>query len=998
MISITKTYDFFIEKIGWAIIGWLALFSPLLPIIGYKQAPGLLKAPLLLQVDSFPFYKSTCICVTGLIVSAFGIAVIRMFDLYASIRRNRSETAVQLHAPTDQRVTDLFWWNSNSTAWPLVFWPLWLLPTAILLWAMRDVTNLDFQRADRGSTIALSQYLFSILQGLLIASFALFSVSLAHAFISKNLISMCGLLPYEDQAMLVIESIFGKSKFNPNTRIAITRHWLMPGYLDGRTNKPLPGHIQMAVFMVFALVAFLILYRQSPTETEWKTNYLPVVSYALLLFFLAFGVLSWITFVLLRYRLSLVIMLPFFMLFYNWIGPSFHVDSNRYIRVIYPLDHPQRFVATDPNPSALANAGGKSNETESTFKRIIADISKQTRATVPPQRKRLKEIFDSEWDFPEDNGKKTLVVVTASGGGIQASAWTAQVLTRLDAICPIFSESIGLVSGVSGGSVGAMYYLGHRGYRRNSKGDVSPDSILRLTDSQKKRICQAARASSLETIAWGLTFPDAFKNIMPFQWKADSPHGNDHLFWDRGLALESSWWRKMGDRDDDWRYFKQLRMKDLIEPTNNGRMPPVIFNATAVETGQRVSIATFKTIGETSIKHPTEAPKDFETITTPIDFFDFFEPVCQDENRFDLRVSAAVRLSASFSYVTPVVTPFIPESEKNARKEFDSRLNYHLCDGGYADNTGLVSAIQVLMDLLDSYRNNNQPPPFQQILLLSIEAFPESKAQASEFQDKSGITSGTFGPLLAMINARVASQAERANLEKRLFHLAGKTTSTTQSKASSVQYQENPFWKEFGEACIELNSNLKTQEDSELSKREFEQLRQQLNYFVMQFEIDDSEGSDQVIRDLSEPKRMAGQYQEQWSSNDTKIADHLRRSFEKTTIAARKLTEWEQSAPPQTIAEHQTLTDSNEGYQPVEVHPVEIRFNLNTPPLSWELSPAELNNLDAQWNVFENKIIYMHKNKSVQPTMVSDASDPPNLSLEELWSALKSIDSTIKKP
>jgi len=543
-----------------------------------------------------------------------------------------------------------------------------------------------------------------------------------------------------------------------------------------------------------------------------------------------------------------------------------------------------------------------------------------------------------------------------------------------------------------------MYYLGHRGYRRNSKGDDFIDSMLRLTDSQKGRICQAARASSLETIAWGLTFPDAFKNVMPFQGKADSPHGNDHLFWDRGLALESSWWRKMGDRDDDWRYFKQLRMKDLIEPTNNGRMPPVIFNATAVETGQRVSIATFKTIGETSIKHPTEAPKDFETITTPIDFFDFFEPVCKDTKRFDLRVSAAVRLSASFSYVTPVVTPFIPESEKNSEKRFESRLNYHLCDGGYADNSGLVSAIQVLMDLLDFYRKENQPAPFQQILLLSIEAFPVSKAQASEFQDKSGITSGTFGPLLAMINARVASQAERANLEKRLFHLIEKSTSTKQSEASSVRHQENPFWKEFGEACIELNSNLKTQEDSELSKRDFEQLKQHLKYFVMQFEIDDSQGYEQVMRDLSEPKRMAEQYQEQWSSNDTKIADHLRSSFEKTTIAARKLTEWEQSARPQTFTDLQTPTDSIGGYQPVEVHPVEIRFNLNTPPLSWELSPAELNNLDVQWNVFKNKILSMHNNNSEHPTMVSDVSNPPNLSLEELWSALKSIDSTSKKP
>ena len=53
-----------------------------------------------------------------------------------------------------------------------------------------------------------------------------------------------------------------------------------------------------------------------------------------------------------------------------------------------------------------------------------------------------------------------LVVVTAAGGGIQAAAWTAQVLAGLDRIYgPDFTRSVGLVSGVSGGSVGTMYYM-----------------------------------------------------------------------------------------------------------------------------------------------------------------------------------------------------------------------------------------------------------------------------------------------------------------------------------------------------------------------------------------------------------------------------------------------------------------------------------------------------------------------------------------------------------
>jgi hypothetical protein len=56
--------------------------------------------------------------------------------------------------------------------------------------------------------------------------------------------------------------------------------------------------------------------------------------------------------------------------------------------------------------------------------------------------------------------KKTLVIVTAAGGGIQAAAWTAQVLTGLEQIYGNeFRDSIGVVSSVSGGSVGAMFFL-----------------------------------------------------------------------------------------------------------------------------------------------------------------------------------------------------------------------------------------------------------------------------------------------------------------------------------------------------------------------------------------------------------------------------------------------------------------------------------------------------------------------------------------------------------
>ncbi len=56
--------------------------------------------------------------------------------------------------------------------------------------------------------------------------------------------------------------------------------------------------------------------------------------------------------------------------------------------------------------------------------------------------------------------RDTAIVVAASGGGTQAAAWTARVLSGLDKECGVscaFSESIALISGTSGGAVGAMF-------------------------------------------------------------------------------------------------------------------------------------------------------------------------------------------------------------------------------------------------------------------------------------------------------------------------------------------------------------------------------------------------------------------------------------------------------------------------------------------------------------------------------------------------------------
>ena len=153
----------------------------------------------------------------------------------------------------------------------------------------------------------------------------------------------------------------------------------------------------------------------------------------------------------------------------------------------------------------------------------------------PYQALPWEEVLSKRAFWQDAEGKRTLVVVDASGGGIQASAWTTQVLTGLHEIYgEPFSRSIGLISAVSGGSVGTVFYLSHRS-------DLSPDfdseeggTVLSPEAIEKIRL--ASRASGLEATCWGIAYPDTLRAVFP-------PLARESI--DRGWSIEQSWRARM---------------------------------------------------------------------------------------------------------------------------------------------------------------------------------------------------------------------------------------------------------------------------------------------------------------------------------------------------------------------------------------------------------------------------------------------------------------------
>ncbi len=320
--------------------------------------------------------------------------------------------------------------------------------------------------------------------------------------------------------------------------------------------------------------------------------------------------------------------------------------------------------------------------------------------------KDFKKAIEKRLEYQGEEKEKTLVVVCASGGGIQAAGWTVQVLTGLqDMLGNSFTKSIGFISSVSGGSVGMMYYLD-----RFDPNKTYPDR------NEFENIFKSATEDSLDAVGWGLAYPDLWRIVgLPFF----APK-----ICDRGAALVTDWQGELKNPNS-----KQF-LSTWGEQILNGKIPIPIFNATLVEDGRRFLIS----------------PMTFGPINKSVDFNTLYAG-------YDIDVVTAARLSATFSYVSPI-SRYVGENPKG---------NYHIADGGYFDNSGMVTMVEWLNEWLDPQKGLN----IKRVLLLQINAFPESTPSKSKIEG--GWFQAIIGPLLTLFSVRDTTQLSRVSTEVELL-------------------------------------------------------------------------------------------------------------------------------------------------------------------------------------------------------------------------------------
>jgi len=310
------------------------------------------------------------------------------------------------------------------------------------------------------------------------------------------------------------------------------------------------------------------------------------------------------------------------------------------------------------------------------------------------------------------NGNTPMILVATTGGGIQAAGWTARVLTGLNEEVNGFSPHIRLISSVSGGSVGALYFSA--AYRNGEVPKADSNTIL-----------ANAEESSLDQVAWGLSYPDLLFVLFP--WLKD---GN-LAFMDRGRILESSWRNRLPDSQHD------ATLASWKTDAAQGLRPAVIFNSTLVESGDRYLLSS------TAIS---------DNSTSQTGRWEFFK-LYPDS---DLRLSTAARLSATFPYVTPASRMLRPGGRIYHREA-------HAVDGGYYDNYGMASLLDWLDDGLQSI------PARPKVLIIEIRASPVSKETRPQSSSYGTLFQLTH-PLRTLENVRGTGQLSHNLLDEALIN------------------------------------------------------------------------------------------------------------------------------------------------------------------------------------------------------------------------------------
>jgi len=333
--------------------------------------------------------------------------------------------------------------------------------------------------------------------------------------------------------------------------------------------------------------------------------------------------------------------------------------------------------------------------------------------------------FDELASREGGTGALPVVIVAADGGGIRAAYWTAIVLGELQdrsaAQSVPFSRHVFAISGVSGGSLGAAIFAAIAAQRLLLPPAAPARSWVQEADDV------LGRDFLSPTLANAL-FPDLLQRFLP------AP-----VFDDRAIALEQSWERAWAAAHVQGRAGFSAPFHSLWAVSPHS-VPLLFLNGTTVESGQRAIIDPLATAAHADDPFSSTL-RAGQVLGT------------------QLPLSTAVLLSARFTYVSP--------AGLMGTSGPDARARQRIVDGGYFDNSGGVTAQEILRAISLAHAERTRTAPAtrpMRLILLHIRNSPPNPRRArfglSALPEGYVWLSETLSPVHALLNTGPARAAQ----------------------------------------------------------------------------------------------------------------------------------------------------------------------------------------------------------------------------------------------
>jgi hypothetical protein len=280
--------------------------------------------------------------------------------------------------------------------------------------------------------------------------------------------------------------------------------------------------------------------------------------------------------------------------------------------------------------------------------------------------------------FPEGT-KPKMVFMCVSGGGKRAALWTLNTLQTADSLShgKLMEHSI-LITGASGGLIGASYF------RELKLREKMGEPIKPYAAFHREKIS----TDNLNPLIFSLLANDLFVGFTKFEYA-----GNEYLR-DRGYTFEEQ-------LNQITEGLMDKPLKAYREPEQNALVPMIILTPTIVNDGRKLFIGanpvSFMNADALGLSNYDR------TKYSGIDFNRLFA----DHGAENLRFLSALRMSATFPYITPNTTlPTEPPIQ--------------IMDAGISDNFGLSDAVRFLYAFNDWIEENTSG-----VVFLSVRDSPK---------------------------------------------------------------------------------------------------------------------------------------------------------------------------------------------------------------------------------------------------------------------------------